>query len=653
MLPGGAFDISVGPGGHCWVVGGGGVPHYWKSSASGGGDWPVPPGSTLQGLSRIAVGPDGLAWAVGIDNQIIRRAGGEFPGVQWQTLPGGATDIGVGPGGHCWIVGGGGVPHYWESFASGDGDWPVPPGSTLQGLSRIAVGPDGLAWAVGTDNQIYRRTGGDFPGAQWETVTGAAIDIGIGANGAVWIVGTDHSVQYWTSNGWTRLSGMNEAESITVGPDGQPWVVGVKDTLWRWMQYKTEMLGVLGLISGWWGGEDPAPLAIFVGEVVFECSSPESLDMTSPPWFLSDWLAGSGCPDGIGDLKAIADTPDGGVIAFFDSQYVIFGPDANDATKLTFQESGEITTLLPMLDPGMLPFDFAFNDRSGICAVKGDKSTILTKGLQYWSASPPQSAPFVGKIPDSWTSVDAMWLNFTSSTYYAFAGGDFVSWTAESRDRSPEQISQLFNWIPTGRQRGLPDGYNIDQIYSQHGPAMRAANDALRDVGQSFKAAVDELGWYHGPSHDLEVRLDELVRTDPIVQKTLQKARTDGYACIYAGFQQAVGLIASVNWGTGMYVSADGQHSMAVASLGGGGGLSIGGSTSYGMGYFLRTLDQLVGGNFVIFGSLGVFGGVQFGLYFDSQGFAGFSVALGVGVDFSGELGGVHTWDMGQWHANP
>ncbi len=156
----------------------------------------------------------------------------------WQLLPGGATDIGVGPDGSVWAIGGAGVPHYWESFSPPNpvpGDWPVAPPNDLQGVYRVGVGPEGLPWVVTLTGQIWRRCGTAFPGTEWELLPGAATDIAVGAQGSVWTIGGSGVPHYWesfappdpTPGDWpvappNNLSG---ATRVAVGPDGLPWVV--------------------------------------------------------------------------------------------------------------------------------------------------------------------------------------------------------------------------------------------------------------------------------------------------------------------------------------------------------------------------------------------------------------------------------------------
>ena len=244
QLPGGATDIGVGADGHVWVAGTGGVPHYWESfdpSSPVLGDWPVAPPNNLQGVTRIAVDPNGLPWAIVNNSQIMRRTGSQFPFNAWdRSIPGGATDIGIGAAGHIWVVGGGGVPHYWESFGSGGpgpGDWPVPANS-IQGATRIAVDPIGLPWVILQNNLIMRRTGGQFPGTQWEQFTDTeALDIGIDPGNIVWIIAKDGTPMGWDWDAsiWVPQPGVL-LTSISVGPDGQAWGVAANEYIFRWLR---------------------------------------------------------------------------------------------------------------------------------------------------------------------------------------------------------------------------------------------------------------------------------------------------------------------------------------------------------------------------------------------------------------------------------
>jgi hypothetical protein len=659
-LPGAATDIGIGANGHVWVVGDGGVPHYWEQLAGGASDWPVPPDSTLSGIARIAVASNGLPWAVGADQSIHCRTGDAFPGTAWISLPGLAFDIGIG-GGQAWVVGTDGRPYYWNPGAPGGGNWALLTDAQPPSLTRIAVDPLGLPWAITATNDIFRRTGAALPGAAWAQVPGKASDIGVGADGTVWAIGLDGVPRYLNGAVWIALQTATPLSAIATGPDGQPWTIEANSAIQRWLQSDTQMSGVIGVTAGWWGGNDPAPLAVFVGELIFKCATPETLDMSAPPWFLTDWLAQSGCPNALGDMHGIADTPDGGMIGFFGSKYVLFKREAGAATQVVYDSMGDIAALIPTLDPAMMPFDCAYNDGTGITVVKGQAAVTLTPGPQGWTASGAVQAAFVGRIPGDWTSVDCVWLGTVTpgatGKYYAFHGSDFVAWDAGAPVAAapPGDVGDLFVWMPNSRKRSLPGGGSVPQLIHQfeteHATAIRSAQQVVRDASQSFRSTVDELSYYHGPSADLQARLNAQIHSDSSAQQALRVANTGHYTCIYAGFTHAISLIGTGSWGTGLYVAADAQHSMAVAQAGGGGGLSIGLSYHFGMGYFLRQFPRLVGGNFVITGSLDLAGGLTFSIFFDSSGFAGFYAGMGPGLDFSGELGGAHTWNMGEWHA--
>ena len=50
---------------------------------------------------------------------------------------------------------------------------------------RIAVGKNGEAWVVQSNNRIFQWYNG-----RWRVVSGRATDIAVGANGDVWAVGS-------------------------------------------------------------------------------------------------------------------------------------------------------------------------------------------------------------------------------------------------------------------------------------------------------------------------------------------------------------------------------------------------------------------------------------------------------------------------------
>lgn len=650
ILPGGGTSIAVNDEGVIWIVGGQGVPHYWEEFTAGGGDWPVPPDNNLNNLISIAVDPAGLAWAINEAGEIYRRTGGSFPGQTWEKMPGGATDIAIGADGHVWVIGGDGVPHYWEAGQDGGGDWPVPPGAEITGAQRIAVGEDGLPWIITSSNTIMRREGTAFPGTGWVDVEGSAKDIAIGANGAVWTLDTSGRPQYWTGEAWVRLQDITLA-SIAVDAKGRPIAVRETSAILRWRRSDENKNGMRGVTQAWWPSTDPSPLAVFAGGLVFQCSSVSQLATNTPPWFVSDLLTRSGAPNLMGDMTAISDLPDGRVIAFFSEQFVLFTPDTDGGMNLRFAGQGNLSDITDNISG----VDFAFLDNDRTCLVQGNSSVTIAWTDGGWNVSSVTPAPFVDKTPDNWSQVDTMWLdlpNTPNATYYAFAGDQFISWPAAGSGpvSAPEHIVSLFNWLPNGRKRSAPPGFNQQEFENTHEAALRSAHSLAVGADAQLRSTIDDLGWYFGPSTALQHRLSHVVRTNSEVGSGLEHANSYGCNYLYVGNSYSVSFIGAITWGMGLFISVDGNHSIATASLGGGAGLTIGGGASLTFGYFWRPAEALIGANFVMDVQMEILAGFGAQLYFDSDGLAGFTVSAskGAGISFL-TLEGAHTWDMGQW----
>ena len=162
-------------------------------------------------------------WAVGRDGHVFYFNQQNH----WNTVPGKATDIGVGANGAVWITGrekvfGGYEIEQW----TGSGFKKAPGGAV-----RIDVGPWGYPWVVNSFDDIYK-----WENNNWTKITGKAKDIGIGANGSVWIIGTDavlggFGIYKWNGASFTKIDG--GAVRIDVGPDGNPWVVNSDGNIYR------------------------------------------------------------------------------------------------------------------------------------------------------------------------------------------------------------------------------------------------------------------------------------------------------------------------------------------------------------------------------------------------------------------------------------
>ena len=92
---------------------------------------------------------------------------------------------------------------------------------------RVSVAPDGAAWVVNSQNEIYHFVNGRF-----DRLPGTATDIGVGGDGTAWIIGTDSNVYRWTHDNWERMLGTGVA--ISVDRSGSAWVVNAANEIYRW-----------------------------------------------------------------------------------------------------------------------------------------------------------------------------------------------------------------------------------------------------------------------------------------------------------------------------------------------------------------------------------------------------------------------------------
>lgn len=163
-----------------------------------------------------------------LDRDDIVAINARYP--SWQQLPGGALDIGVGPGGGAWVisdlpVGGGNAIFRWDEAR---GIFLRIPG----GAKRITVGSGDRPWIANDAQTIYRRLGNG-----WEQLPGSAFDIGAGGND-VWIIGTNpvfggFEIRRWNESirNWTTVPG--GGLTIAVEPGGAPWVTNTLGQIFK------------------------------------------------------------------------------------------------------------------------------------------------------------------------------------------------------------------------------------------------------------------------------------------------------------------------------------------------------------------------------------------------------------------------------------
>ncbi len=122
--------------------------------------------------------------------------------------------------------------------------------------SAIGIGANGSVWVVGTDNNLYRRTGNTWQqlvvpgkakrvavdpngnpyillenGAMQAYISGGfvdfpgqAFDIGLGADGSLFHVGLSGTLYKWNGSGWSDSFG-SDAQQVAVDPQGNPWTI--------------------------------------------------------------------------------------------------------------------------------------------------------------------------------------------------------------------------------------------------------------------------------------------------------------------------------------------------------------------------------------------------------------------------------------------
>lgn len=148
-----------------------------------------------------------------------------YPQHTWKYYPTQATDIAASSGKTPWlwtisktpVSGGYAINRYnyvTHQFL------PVPGGAL-----RIAVGPDGLPWIINNKGEIYKMG----TGAQWQKLTGSALDIAVGATGAAYMISTvpapgGFAIKYWKNNQWNQMPGKG-AVRIAVSSTGVAWAI--------------------------------------------------------------------------------------------------------------------------------------------------------------------------------------------------------------------------------------------------------------------------------------------------------------------------------------------------------------------------------------------------------------------------------------------
>ncbi|HEX3099147.1 MAG TPA: tectonin domain-containing protein [Usitatibacter sp.] len=173
------------------------------------------------GATDIAAGADGSVWVIGNDAQ----AGGNYgiyryTGSTWARMPGAAVRIAVDPQGKAWVINAQHQIFHWNGS-----NWDTNPG---QGLD-IGVGASGDVWLIGTDHSIWKWD----PVASWQKKVGAADRIAVDPKGVPWVVNSAHQIFYSATNGASFVNVPGGALDIGVGSEGSVWIVGTDGSVWK------------------------------------------------------------------------------------------------------------------------------------------------------------------------------------------------------------------------------------------------------------------------------------------------------------------------------------------------------------------------------------------------------------------------------------
>jgi len=182
-----------------------------------GRDWDTIPG----GGSDITVDSDGTPWMVNAKHEIYR-----LDGSRWNHIAGSAMDIAACHG-QVYVIGtdpvqGGYGIHRWNGRG-----WT----SIEGGGVRIAVGPEGMPWVVNSNNNIFQ-----FSNGKWIEKTGSATDIGGGSN-QIWVIGTNplpggYGIYRLKGGRWDPVTG--SGVRIDVDSRGAAWVVNASGEIYHW-----------------------------------------------------------------------------------------------------------------------------------------------------------------------------------------------------------------------------------------------------------------------------------------------------------------------------------------------------------------------------------------------------------------------------------
>ena len=175
-VPGAAIRIAVDPSGNAWVVNREGSIYRWSN-----GNWIPLPGAATD----IGIGSEGSVWIVGKSTAADRPIY-KWNGAGWTQIDGAGVRIAVDPSGNPWVVASNGS--IWRRYNDVSGYWQSVPGLATD----IGIGKDWSVWIIGKDNLYGGHSIFKWNGSQFVQKEGVATAISVG--GKRWVVNSLHEI---------------------------------------------------------------------------------------------------------------------------------------------------------------------------------------------------------------------------------------------------------------------------------------------------------------------------------------------------------------------------------------------------------------------------------------------------------------------------
>jgi hypothetical protein len=162
---------------------------------------------------KVAVEADGNPWGINQFGRLFRRNVTE-----WRQVRGSASDFAIGVNGQIFATTSDGALFQYDRPS--DGLLPLPGALPL---FSVAVGPDGVPWALLKDGTVVR-----CPTSACQRFQKTARSLAVGPEGSVFIVTPDNVL--WRLNkaltDWELIPVLGlKVASVAVGPRGRPWVI--------------------------------------------------------------------------------------------------------------------------------------------------------------------------------------------------------------------------------------------------------------------------------------------------------------------------------------------------------------------------------------------------------------------------------------------